>query len=99
MKSHGERCGQGPGRRRPDDGRDGFPGKTGSMPAGSLLSRYVRRRWAGVHLVLDFRFGECSAVVDAPIDRLQTFVDEILLQEAEEEFRESLASYSLVMVE
>jgi hypothetical protein len=34
-----------------------------------------------MHLVFDFGFGEGGAVVDAPVDRLQSLVDEVLLEE------------------
>jgi len=38
----------------------------------------------GVLLVLDFGFGEGGAVVDAPGDGLEAFVDEAVLEEVEE---------------
>ena len=41
-------------------------------------------RRAGVILVLDFSFGECGAVVDAPVDRLQPAIHVTLLEKVEE---------------
>ena len=40
---------------------------------------------AGVVLVLDFGFGEGRAVVDAPVNRLESFVDVALVEEVDEE--------------
>ena len=39
-----------------------------------------------VHFVFDFGFGEGGAVVDAPVDRLEAFVNKVLLEEFVEGF-------------
>ena len=82
MKGHRQRRGQRPGRGRPDDGVD--------LAAGERRSDRLRvrgkpiahiHRWAGVHLVLDFGLGQRRAVVDAPVDRLQSAINEALFEE------------------
>ena len=89
MESHGERRRQGPGRGRPDDGVDMVRGEQRLerlVAHGAVVEHGVTHvhRGAGVVLVLHFSFGQCRTVVDAPVDRLETAVDEAFLQEAVE---------------
>ena len=58
------------------------------MAAGSevRLVAHVDRR-AGVLLVLHFGLGQGGAVVDAPVDRLQSAVDEAFLEKSVERFQ------------
>ena len=48
--------------------------------------------------VLDLGFGQGGAAMDAPVDRLEPFVDETFFEEGVE-ILDDFASYSLVMVE
>ena len=87
MKGDRQRGGQGPRRRRPDDGRNPFSRKANIdslRRAGQPVADI--HTGAGVHLIFNFRFGQCRAVVHAPENRLQALVDEAVLQEAKEGF-------------
>ncbi len=85
MEGHGHGRGQGPGGGRPDDGVDFAACQRGIEALGGRREpvAHIYRR-AGVHLVLDFGLGQSGAVVDAPVDRLESAIDEALLEEAVE---------------
>jgi hypothetical protein len=82
------RRGKSPGCGGPDDGVKVFyaskrRGDNGGIAGEGVADVDARR---GVLLVLDFGFGERGAVVDAPVDRLEAFIDELLLEEVVEGF-------------
>jgi hypothetical protein len=85
MERDGHRCRQGPRGGRPDDGvhvlRD--ERKVKQAWIARHLVAHIHRR-AGVHFVLNFRLGQRGAVVDAPVNRLQSAIDEALLQKSVE---------------
>ena len=86
VEGDGERCGQRPRGGRPDDGVNVFlAGQFGGdlyWVAGESVADVDAGR--GVILILDFRLGEGGAVVNAPGDWLEAFVDEAVLEEVEE---------------
>ena len=87
VRVEGDRHGRGEGPRSggPDDGVDFAAGKRGIERPGVGGEPVAHvDRWAGVHLVFDFGFGKGGAVVDAPVDRLESAIDEALLEEAVE---------------
>ncbi len=83
MEGNGERRGQRPRRCRPDDGKDVLAFERGRdcFRRACQLVAHVHGG-AGVLLVLDLSLGKCSAVMDAPVDGLETAVDEAFLEEA-----------------
>ena len=85
MEGYGEGGRESPGGGGPDDGVDGFAGECG-FDGGGVAGEFVADVDAGrgVLLVLDFRFGEGGAVVDAPGYGLEALVDEAVLEEVEE---------------
>ena len=89
MEGDGHRGGQRPRRGGPDDGADlacvgGQLGRDGRRIA---LERVLHvDAGAGVVVVLDLGLGQRGAVVDAPVDRLQSLVDQSLLEEGVEVF-------------
>ena len=85
VEGDGERRWKGPGGGGPDDGVDIFTSQFGCDcrgVTGQLVADVDGGR--GVLLVLDFSFGEGGAVVDAPGDGLEAFVDEAVLEEVKE---------------
>src|SRR5690348_4734787 len=88
MKCHCHRSWQGPRSCRPDDReyrlafRDARVGQTrvNSSRIGLQAITDVNRR-TGVVLVLHLSFRQRSAVMHAPVNRTQAFVDESLLKE------------------
>src|SRR5205085_12634964 len=85
MKSDGHGGGEGPRRRRPDDGRDLLAGKCRVEQCGIAGERvlYPNAR-AGMVRVLDLSFGQCGLVMDAPIDRPQSFVNKSVFKKMKE---------------
>ena len=77
--------GDGPGGGGPDDGVDVLAGERG-VDGGGIAGEVVADvdGGAGVLLVLDLGLGEGGAVVDAPVDGLEAFVDEAVFEEVVE---------------
>ena len=75
------------GPRRPARPAPGCAPPSSARIVGRQRKLDVDRR-RGVILVLDFRFGQRGAAVDAPVDRLLALVDEPLLDEPAERARD-----------
>ena len=81
MKGHSHGSGQRPGSGGPDDGENSLSRQRGvefRRVVGQCVLHPDRR--TGVVLVFDFSLGKGGAVMDAPVDRAQPLVDEILLK-------------------
>ena len=79
-----------PGRGGPDEAVDLFAGKRGVDRRGIGGQRETNpNRRALVVLVFDFGFGQRGAVVDAPVDRLESFVDVALVEEIDKSARDN----------
>ncbi len=83
VEGDGHGGGEGPGGGGPDDGVDFAASKRGREQArvGGHPVAHIDG-WAGVLLVLDFGFGEGGTVVDAPVDGLESAIDEAFFEEA-----------------
>jgi hypothetical protein len=88
VEGDGHGRGDGPWGRGPYDGVDFAAGERfvevlgrGGHPVPDIYG------WAGVLLVLNLGFGEGGAIVNAPVDGLESAVDEALLKEAVEGFK------------
>ncbi len=92
VEGYGERGWESPRGGGPDDGVDAWlfvaVGTTcqSGVDLGGVAGEFVTDvdRGRGVHLVLDLSLGEGGAVVDAPVDGLEAFVDEALFEEVVE---------------
>ncbi len=75
----------GPGRGGPDEAKDAFAGQ-GRIDGlgGRGQGEFHPNGRAGMVFVLDFGLGQRRAVMDAPVDRLQSFVNEALVQKIDE---------------
>ena len=85
MEGDGHVGRDGPGRGGPDEAVDLAAGERGIDGGG--VGRECEANpdgRAGVVLVLDLGFGQRGAVVDAPVDGLETFVDVAAIEEIDE---------------
>ncbi len=66
----------GPGRSRPDQSPNAAAGERGidERGIGGKRKAHPDRR-AGMIFILDFGLGQSSAVMNAPVDRFETFID------------------------
>ena len=85
VEGDGHGGGERPGGGGPDDGVDLAAGERGidRRRVGGQPVAHIDG-WAGVLLVLDFGLGERGTVVDAPVDRLESAIDEAFFEEAVE---------------